>query len=44
MKNEMLRKSVGNSISGDEPNFDGADDETTVMEPDQGNGKSIIQI
>lgn len=26
-----------NSISGDEPNFDGADDETTVMEPDQGN-------
>ncbi|POS87607.1 hypothetical protein EPUL_000933, partial [Erysiphe pulchra] len=36
IKNEMLR-SIGNSLSGDEPNFDCADDEATVMEPDQGN-------
>jgi hypothetical protein len=35
----MVREKAGNQSSVDESRSDGAEDETTVVEPDQGNGE-----
>ena len=37
----MLNLSTGNRSSIDDSKSDGAEDETTVVEPDQGNGEDI---
>jgi hypothetical protein len=40
----MGREDAGNRSSIDESKSDGPEDETTVVEPDQGNGEDILLV
>jgi hypothetical protein len=40
----MGSENTGNQSSIDDSKSDGPEDETTVVEPDQGNGESILLI